>query len=359
VGGVKLFERVVYVPVLRWKMGEWMALRTLDDATRERLLPLVEIPPSRLQSLQGNGTDAITRCAEQVAKQLERSWGVTPFLLDMILLDQLDRGSGLAARVLAAVLDECERRSLLVVPVAGLSRGRGYLEVIQEWARRHGRVCLRIIPAEMEADAASGSVSDFPDLMGSGRESSVLVVDFGLVDEGRGEYDAAWEHAGGSRAWGATVFCGGSFPADLTGYDVGIRTTPRREWIAWRDAFLSDSRGEAPLFGDYTIQHARFKEPPRRSNPSASIRYALEDSWLIMRGEGLYTSDLGNAQYAGHAIILVDREEYYGPGFSSGDRYIMDVAEGRVNPGSPMSWIRAGVNHHLTLVAKQLQGTRA
>ncbi len=34
-----------YVPVLRWKQSEWLALRELKDVQRKEITPLIEIVP--------------------------------------------------------------------------------------------------------------------------------------------------------------------------------------------------------------------------------------------------------------------------------------------------------------------------
>ena len=94
------------------------------------------------------------------------------------------------------------------------------------------------------------------------------------------------------------------------------------------------------------FQHAIFREPVVGSNPTASIRYAAGDYWVIMRGEALWNrrkQESRYRQYFGNARLLADRDEFKGAPYSFGDRYISEVARQRTGP----------MNHHITLAARQ------
>jgi hypothetical protein len=108
-------------------------------------------------------------------------------------------------------------------------------------------------------------------------------------------------------------------------------------------------------FGDYTIQNGAFLEPPSRPNISASIRYTTDENWVIMRGEGLRNKDgPGHDQYPANAELLCGRDEYCGEDFSYGDAYIRERYENPQKTGNPETWLRAGINHHVTFVVRQI-----
>lgn len=74
-----------------------------------------------------------------------------------------------------------------------------------------------------------------------------------------------------------------------------------------------------------------------------------------MRGEGLRNEDgPGYAQYPANAELLLGRVEYAGADFSYGDQYIEERASHPEKPGSPVTWLRAGINHHMTFVVSQI-----
>jgi hypothetical protein len=50
----------------------------------------------------------------------------------------------------------------------------------------------------------------------------------------------------------------------------------------------------------------------------------------------------------------MERDEFYGEAFSDGDTYIAEMSRKQKDHGSPMTWIRAGLNHHMSLVSRQI-----
>ena len=92
------------------------------------------------------------------------------------------------------------------------------------------------------------------------------------------------------------------------------------------------------------------------ANTSASIRYTNDQKWEIMRGEGLRNQKgAGHKQYPAHAQLMIKESFFKGADYSFGDAYIAERASpDNENSGSPTTWITAGINHHLTLVARQI-----
>lgn len=74
-----------------------------------------------------------------------------------------------------------------------------------------------------------------------------------------------------------------------------------------------------------------------------------------MRGEGVYhKGSPGLQQWPANAHILCAQKEFCGPTFSYGDGYIHRMGSQFSDTGSPETWLRAGVNHHLTFVTRQV-----
>jgi hypothetical protein len=74
-----------------------------------------------------------------------------------------------------------------------------------------------------------------------------------------------------------------------------------------------------------------------------------------MRGEGIFNEDgPGRAQWNANAMLLMERDEFYGEAFSDGDTYIAEMSRKPKDHGSPMTWIRAGLNHHMSVVSRQI-----
>jgi hypothetical protein len=76
-----------------------------------------------------------------------------------------------------------------------------------------------------------------------------------------------------------------------------------------------------------------------------------------MRGESIKSR--GWDQWPANAQLLSDHHEYCGPDFSYGDKYIYELGEqldrGIIEKtGNPETWLRAGINHHITFVYHQI-----
>ena len=115
--------------------------------------------------------------------------------------------------------------------------------------------------------------------------------------------------------------------------------------------------GRLPAFGDYTIQHPFYRDPPIRANFSASIRYTTPTEFFVLRGEGVFNErSAGFSQWPAHAMMLMESPEYLGDSFSDGDRYIAERAADPEHTGSASTWLQAGINHHMSLAAQQVAG---
>lgn len=183
-------------------------------------------------------------------------------------------------------------------------------------------------------------------------------MEYSLVGAGDPSFPYVCQRLPGIHQWRTFTTLAGSFPPDLMSLKKpGQYELPREEWKRWA-AEIANSAGLArrPSFGDYTIQHPIYHEPVHGANPSASIRYTSDTHWVIMRGEGLRTpGSPGHAQYPANAELLCGRKEFCGPEFSAGDEYIWDVgSRKKAGPGTPETWLRAGINHHLTFAARQI-----
>ena len=114
-------------------------------------------------------------------------------------------------------------------------------------------------------------------------------------------------------------------------------------------------KGRVPGFGDFTTRNPKYSQKAENFPPSPSIRYTTEKGCKIYRGKHVKGKS-NSVIYRQHAKDVVVSEDYPGPRFSFGDRYILEVAEGVKNPGGPMQWIKASEIHHITLLSRRIAG---
>lgn len=67
-----MFDYRHYVPILRWKRGERIALRNLQEDIKDQMTPLVELIPGDFTT--GNAA-AVDNKLSKTAEDLFKNWG--------------------------------------------------------------------------------------------------------------------------------------------------------------------------------------------------------------------------------------------------------------------------------------------
>jgi hypothetical protein len=135
----------------------------------------------------------------------------------------------------------------------------------------------------------------------------------------------------------------------------------RAEWIAWRDHLHARRPGLArlPTFSDCAIQHPKGVEDFdfRTMQVSASVRYARQDDWLLIKGESTRVTRPG-VQFPALATKLVYgqqlRSSFSGPAHCEGCKSMKAAADRAGGFGSAEAWRRLGTIHHISLVMQGL-----
>jgi hypothetical protein len=368
-----------YVPILRWKQGERLALRDLRKGDRDWLTPLIEIPRKMFEApkeQEDQGADAPEEKPEEepvlfpkaegqrpdpgqvllvATKGILGAWHYSRFFLDLCHVDghvpQIQ-----ARHPLAFIAEEARRIKLLLVPVTGLSRRGEYQKAVAQVAAIDGRgVCLRVAYDEVLRSTFSAGLADRLRKLSLEAADVDLLLDFQEFDPEKPSIRAVLDHIPHLNAWRTLTVASGAFPKDLQQYkDPGRHTIPRNDWLVWRQLAKQRLKRE-PSFSDYTVQYGRYEEPPDRSNPSASIRYTRPEEWVVMRGEGIYNKGgPGPAQWPANATLLRESKDFYSAYFSKGDEYIARMSGGADGNGNARTWISAGINHHMTVVSRQI-----
>jgi len=345
-----VFDHTHYVPILRWKMGEKGALRELRPKDRAKLTPLIEW--SRPNEVAAHGESLATaETPQDLARDIIKHWGARPFFCDVhTLLDGHLGGQLDALRRVAMGLRDGGTRP---IPVLWLDDGPAYVSTLECLSSGAG-ACLRLREDDVSRSGLQSRIEGLLSSIGVTTQHVDLVVDLAADVTGMdvGVICPALPRLG---SWRTFTVVAGSFPPDLKAFQgPGRYYQPRAEWLVWK-AQSSRRLPRLPTFGDYATLHPVLTTYKPGLNPSASIRYATDESWMIMRGEGLRNEDgPGHAQYPANAALLMRRPEYCGPSFSYGDKYISEVGAGRTGTGNPTTWVRAGVNHHLTFAVRQI-----
>lgn len=346
-----MFGSKHYVPVLRWKRAEWGALRDLADADRDGTTPLFEWVPHDLIRAKRSVDIQLALCADTVRD----AWGERPLFVDAALLPATLRTTGGHHVWDAFAVEAAGRR---IVPTVALDRGVDEIEAARRAAASfRAGMALRLRRADLARLRLASDITALVRALGTTPAEVDLILDYGLTDANAPGISYALGLIPTLAAWRTLTAVNGAFPKDLSGFrTVGTHRHPRSDWEWWRrQALATPPLARIPAYGDYLTQHPVFSPPPPRANFSASIRYAADSDWVIMRGEGVFNDGgPGFAQWPANAQMLCFEPEYAGPAYSAGDQYISTMAAQTAKPGNAESWLRAGLSRHLTLTARQV-----
>ncbi len=359
-----MFDHKHYVPILRWKQAERVALKKLGSEDKAGMTPLVEVPPEALEVGSALGAASVGLGLCKVADEVLGSWGDGKLFLDLGLVERGIRASG-GAHPVTALFDAGRSLYPSFIPVTALGRDLAYQEAVGSViALDELGMCLRLRGSELRRPGLADEILQLLGRFDLKYENVDLLVDYGVVADSPPNFTEACDLLPALARWRTFTVASGAFPKNLSAIrPPGEHVLTRRDWLAWRDQVTTQPLSRLPSFGDYAIQHPIHDPPIYDDGPpniSASIRYAAEDHWVIMRGEGIRNDDgPGPEQWPANAMLLRERPEFSGSSFSYGDRYIEEMADNMENGGLPKNgnsttWLRAGLNRHLTLTVRQI-----
>ncbi|CRL49842.1 beta family protein [Pseudomonas sp. URMO17WK12:I11] len=347
-----------YIPVLKWRQGEYQALFLLDNEVKNFVVPLIVIPPREYDFEEQKMKKTVHEHIETFPKRLKQKWSARLALIDFhesLENEKMDDGRS----VVDFTLNESKSLGCLVTPVVSLTKSKSYLDNVKTFAAKDGcGVALRIKLTELSSPSASVEISKILHTLEISWENVDLVVDVG--DPGNFQpYTVFAKVISGSlaRIVGADL----SRSKTLVGTSLKLSdvkkpgaTQFRHEWSLYKELRTElEKTMSTPSFGDYAIEAPDFAEgvDMRMVKPGGKIVYTTADSWLIPKG-GAFRNN--TAQMIDHCKYIISSGHYMKRIFCKGDERIEDTANKVNNCGSLTTWKGVGVNHHITYVVRQL-----
>lgn len=348
----------MYSPILRNRQSELLAIRHLSKSIRHYLMPILDVAaPTKRADMEG--------LLRYVERNLERTQKyVTGFPAVFVDSSELDPAFRLSGNIhplegAAAAISGAGGRP---IPVTGLHRDAAHkaaaMAILHNQAQ--GNACVRLDATDVSTPTLTHR-----------RVQNLLVSDsiestevFLLLDMqclfGR-DKDAVAKQVLHlltllqTKTWAGIIVGGYAIPDQLsTAVSTKEQAYLRRiEQDVFRDA-AAYKMNTPRWFADYTVLPPSVVELDWRlirKVMSPKALYALENQWFVVRGSAFSSHPDEYKQYYSIADEIVALEEYYGPEYSYGDKYISDRSKRKGKPGSPGSWITACVNHHLTITA--------
>ncbi|MEQ9146048.1 MAG: beta family protein [Parvibaculaceae bacterium] len=351
-----------YRPILRFKRGEHTALLNLSDAHKAATKPLLNIISHSFNPPRDSDTDStFDQRITQDADRLCSAWADYAAAVDLNDIEPDARCAGGvhpvryffdAVAASDAPADAC--------PVLRLSSDADYLTAVAAVCAEHGLApTFRLTPDDLAEPDIEDAVREMLDECGTAPAASDMIVDMGYIETtGRSIITARGALAAVPLAadWAELTLVAGSFPENLSGFSVGTHHIERHEWAVW--LANRNTAGRDVNYGDYATIHPIPVEEgldPRTMNPTASVRYTFEDSWILLRGQGTRTrGGPGFTQFQAHSDILVAMPQYRGEHFSYADGRVMRIHRREEGNGNLETWVTIGVNHHVAAIVDQL-----
>ncbi len=323
------------------------------------MTPLLEMEDLPLDVANGKPTRTLERHCSIIIPALVKGWGTTRSLfIDSEKLATRKSTSGVAGS--KYVFDGAASAGLKFIPVVGL--GRKGTEIKSAVAHGSRGICLRLGESDLASPSIEADVDSFMQKYNLQPKGLDLVLDLASICDGPQQrvqtvlltYLASLPHI---KQWRTLTLVASAFPSDMSGIQKNTTATfSRTEWIVW-NALLRERKTllRLPTFGDYGIQHPIPMEgfDPRYMAVSANIRYALDNEWLIVKGQSTKVVPAAT-QYPVLATTLISRPEYMQQAHCTGCDSINSCAKGVSGFGSASVWRRIGTVQHLTHTTNQI-----
>lgn len=352
----------MYRPILRFKRGEQTALTNLSSAHKVATKPLLNVVSHEFNPPPGHDADpTFDQRILQDAERLNAAWAGYAAAVDLGDIDPDARcvGGIHPVRMFFDAIAAGDERAL-ASPVLRFGSDDEYVNAVASVCAEYGVApVFRMTPDDLADPDIDDVVRNMLNDCGVAASDAEFVVDMSYIETtGRSVITARGALAAVPfvRQWSALTLVAGSFPENLSGFVVGTHTLERHEWAVWlANRTVMDREVK---YGDYATIHPISVEDgldPKTMNPTASVRYTFENTWILLRGQGTRTRNgLGFGQFLGHADAIVGMPQYRGQQFSYGDGKIMRIHQRADTQGNLETWVTIGVNHHIAELVGQL-----
>jgi len=349
-----------YVPILKGKLGEFKALLELESSIKDKITPLIEVPPIPLDYDTGKPAKSVDTHLKKFVPNIERYWGKQrPAFADLNFIPDNKMKNG--EHPLSSVFQQARSLGLLLTPVTGLYRDPEYQTAAKDIIDTDGRgVCIRIEPADIEDEELDNSITELMKTLNVNQTETDLIIDLKEIQKDqigllvRSVRDVI-RTLSNPKEWRTLTLVATAFPQTMAGFEPNtISLTNRAEWQLWTTLLHNASKiARMPTFGDYTVVHPELLEiDPRIMQLGAKIKYTFDNDWIIVKGTSIRRG--GSEQTRDLCRNLTSLSEYLKADFSWGDKFIQDCAEEKTGVGSQTTWVTVGINHHITFIVKQL-----
>lgn len=344
-----------YMPILKWKQGERIALKNMTAAQWADTVPLVELLPIVATPDPAGIRAALRPYLDKVGKEMMAAIDDSvPLVIDIRYLAPAYAHQARLLRTVCSYLQRTtERQVIPVITQATLADTLVEVQTLEGF----DEYVLRVVSPFNSADAVIDLVKLCVSANLPKKKLHLLVDQFSIVGEtASAKWTAVQPYLNSALAssCATTTLAGGSFPINLVGIKQGVHDLPRVEWQIWKLLRKNATFAEV-RFSDYTVSNPALAPDidPLQVNPSVAIRYAADGFWRLFKAGGFKKGKPD--QYKNLSKLLLTDAVYSGATFSYGDKqYDKAANDPKAGNGNPSSWRRDATSHHVVLTASAL-----
>ncbi|MGI9229890.1 MAG: beta family protein [Gammaproteobacteria bacterium] len=356
-----ILEENKYVPVLRWRQGEYQALLRLNSATKDRIMPLICVPRVEFdfETLQLKKT--VHDHVHPFVKRYCEKWDTRPAWIALdksIAADKMNDGS----HVFDYIFDGIRPHDTRAIPALSLLDDSATLAAATRVvAEDHRGIALLVRLEDLMTSTLHTKIKEFANAVPVPFKDIDLILDlqapnFEPYTAFTKALIAALQRLNNLDTFRNLVIVSSAIPKSFKDIAKGTDEIPRHDWLFYQTLLSELPSGmRQPVYGDYTVVHPEFTVPldMRIIKPVGKIIYTAEEIWATRKGGAFRANPL---QMHDHCKIIItdERFQFRGPDFSFGDEYIADCAVYKEEPSTLAWWKGITINHHITTVVDAL-----
>lgn len=341
-----------YTPILKTKRGESKALQHLPSSVKENIIPFFDV--LALKAETRNGSDVQEHMRKQ-ANNIVNAWkGSGQCYVDLFDVTPSARCLD-GMHPATAIHNELSKNFIEAIPVVGLERDVAYKLAIRELISAGlNTVAIRLESEDLQLPSTLVSrISNLVNELGATRAFVDIFIDHRSILHASEEdvHNLTLKAVNELRklAVRRLVFSASSMVPNMAGFKQNsVNRVKRKDLLAWkRIARLHKD----VAYGDYGVVHPDYSDfDPRLIKPSAKIRYAAENEWIVVKGVRWVTDTTQHH----HLSKSLAAQPDFRDADCWGEAYIESSAEGRDKYGTLETWVTVDQNTHICQTVNQV-----
>lgn len=349
-----------YVPFLKFKPNEIIALGELDSDIFESVVPFFDYPRPNSEKTDDDFISDVERLSRSVKKHISN---VQEMYLDTYDYDHDSEFDGKYSYY--KLIESIE--NIKVIPVVSIDRSQKHinsvLDLVADGVVEEDIVALRFtIEDFMNYEVVKDEILEMLSEVFEAFDEVDLLFDCRVCTSFENEvvcqsiYDFAISF-GQDHSVRKMVVTGSSIPASISEV-LSVNSEhymDRKEIQIYRGVVDLAKGREDFIFGDYATVSPNYSDvnvlPEMMQNiMTAKLTYSFEDRHFFIRGGGIRTN--GYQQYFDLAEQLVSKDFFRGEDYSTGDAYFEQKSRREGSNCMPGTIIKPSVNAHITYIVR-------